>query len=1019
MCLVVSFYRGKILGRERSYPIVLDLGFGSWTISCVRSLGHGTFTLSCQLILFTMTSDDAPSPATTTAAAPSDQQTAAIAAPTTTPPPPPAAASSSTKLPKDKVPFPVGPAGKRELRLALKATTNPALTIQEFQESHSLHTMTAKAFRTVPAAKYKNTRKNQTAGALETLDSDSVMTFLSHLGVRQHEVHKRVSDALLQHLCDEIRKTEQNQQDEPSLPLLDLLQACWVYSTTISELRPVLWALLKQLGAQTPLAVLIALTEREDDDNDNNAGLGALRHAEIFRPLPLSLKRMCWEADWDNRIVLPAVADPTLFSEPLSYLNQVRKTILYETVHAHVEAYLHNAPLCAAANRTYCLTVSERRIVTTQRRALTKSTTITAAGPDTAALTSGKAVSHLRNLLCDTSYRPKLLCAILSMLMAKHGSCHVEFLGGSHHLHCTLVADLLLSAGGPLPKAYTDVLTLTRVLDDMVQEANVSNASLAKIQAVLKLIFQPDPGDTITTTATASLEGSHVTTMSKPCAIEYAPTTSVLRQMNRLITEGLTSMKENDPQQLFLNPVTDAIAPGYSHVIKQPMSIVTMEQKVDTNAYNSISEWEIDVKLMYKNCIDYNRGAAGQWFRSEANRQAKIFREEIFSKAKRLYQNEISKRKVSQMSDISSFQNNENKRSKTGPDMSPLDPSTKKRKKDKEEHLPSMPALAAMLLSDPFVVRLLLARVLRELRQGVIMGQSLPCAHAVVPSILQILQIARWSKQICAVKGKKYFIPAVGFKESEEDRIAMASFVSLRRCIPMLVRLLLEAELDRRVAIGGDFYDATQSSAVLQSPPPLTEWDGNEHVPIVAAMMRDSLIQICQPGNKNETSLPVTFPKFVSALLLVSNNLQGDRTFFECLSYALLRHKMKLPRLTRDAIFNSWLLWLQNEGSMMSVAHECLMALLNDWAGLGNILLPRETLLGFVDNLLETVDSTETKQFVAMWTSSSKEFAPVRKQYDRMLAQLPEASVFQWKAKYGIEQTEQETMDVDSAMTVQ
>ncbi|EEC51951.1 predicted protein, partial [Phaeodactylum tricornutum CCAP 1055/1] len=58
----------------------------------------------------------------------------------------------------------------------------------------------------------------------------------------------------------------------------------------------------------------------------------------------------------------------------------------------------------------------------------------------------------------------------------------------------------------------------------------------------------------------------------------------------------------------FLNPVTDEIAPGYSKVIKHPICIAAMEDKVESHKYNSPSDWEGDVNLMYKNCIDYNRG---------------------------------------------------------------------------------------------------------------------------------------------------------------------------------------------------------------------------------------------------------------------------------------------------------------------------------------------------------------------------------------------------------------------------
>jgi hypothetical protein len=185
-------------------------------------------------------------------------------------------ASATNNLPA----FPVGPAGKRELKRALVKSTDPAKTISTFQQRHSLHSMVARAFGTTPSYEYRATRKNSTvmnattaaatatatAAALsaasaaparktvETLDTDSVMTFLSHLGVRQHEVHKRISDTLMKALVDEIRKSGNNSGGGSGMGgahrdrLLDLLKSCWMYATTIPELRPVLWAVLRQLG---------------------------------------------------------------------------------------------------------------------------------------------------------------------------------------------------------------------------------------------------------------------------------------------------------------------------------------------------------------------------------------------------------------------------------------------------------------------------------------------------------------------------------------------------------------------------------------------------------------------------------------------------------------------------------------------------------------------------------------------------------------------------------------------------
>lgn len=498
--------------------------------------------------------------------------------------------SSPSKSTKKAPIFPVGVAGKRELRKALKNASGVEV-IKKFQQSHTLHAMMALAFETQPRYKIKTRSKEKET--IESLDTDSVMEFLSHLGVTSYDVHKRISDTLLKQLEDEIRKTTNDDQ-----PLFELLMDAWVYAVALPELRPIIWAILRQLGEKTPPVVLKALAERDEKE-------GSLKHEEIYRPLPALLKKLVWEADWSDRIPL----EPD--EEPAAYLKMVSTTILYETMYPCVQQYCSNKLLVDSANFPFVTSSRDRRFATTHRRALT-STATSQSAPGAASLvrganasnnsdqpTSGKAIAQLRLYLTDSSgsksvYRPQLLYALLSILIGEHGNQKQTFLGGSAFLHCTLVSDILLSAGGPLPKTYHHVHSLARSLDECVQEGNITDENIVKIQNLVKHIFQPDAAADEKTEAPKKKEAE---------SAEDSLTNAAKRQLNRIVTEGISAMKETDPQSLFLNPVTDAIAPGYSRIIKKPMCISMMEEKVFNGTYTSVDEWEQDVKLMYKNCI--------------------------------------------------------------------------------------------------------------------------------------------------------------------------------------------------------------------------------------------------------------------------------------------------------------------------------------------------------------------------------------------------------------------------------
>lgn len=57
---------------------------------------------------------------------------------------------------------------------------------------------------------------------------------------------------------------------------------------------------------------------------------------------------------------------------------------------------------------------------------------------------------------------------------------------------------------------------------------------------------------------------------------------------------------------IFASPVTEDIAPGYEEIINQPMDLSIIRQKIESDKYESISDFVSDAKLMFDNCRLYN-----------------------------------------------------------------------------------------------------------------------------------------------------------------------------------------------------------------------------------------------------------------------------------------------------------------------------------------------------------------------------------------------------------------------------
>ncbi|XP_061530901.1 bromodomain-containing protein 9 isoform X2 [Phycodurus eques] len=74
-----------------------------------------------------------------------------------------------------------------------------------------------------------------------------------------------------------------------------------------------------------------------------------------------------------------------------------------------------------------------------------------------------------------------------------------------------------------------------------------------------------------------------------------------------LLEHFIRQLQRKDAHGFFAFPVTDAIAPNYSMIIKHPMDFSTMKDKITNNEYNTVTEFKADFKLMCDNAMVYNR----------------------------------------------------------------------------------------------------------------------------------------------------------------------------------------------------------------------------------------------------------------------------------------------------------------------------------------------------------------------------------------------------------------------------
>ena len=520
------------------------------------------------------------------------------------------------------------------------------------------------------------------AGA-KAFEPQSVMTFLSHLTefeVKYHTVHTQLAHRMRRSVEEHIAKLEMTSSMHVQF-LLGLLKSVWQVYLNASEdvnVRAVLVAVLKKLGQKnTPKVLLQRLAQRRAQPKQQcaeqvsivaNDFSSWLKHGELFPLLGLPMQRAIFVADFELHA-------SSIFNQPIAMTNEEKSNdeddsknlesaksvssynknqsmpILNEIIMKALEQYKlgdENVNECAqsegvskasvlvrSAENSFVNSTRERRVNTQQLRRSN----------------GNKGLKEIKEMIGDDIV---MLEAVLGLLVCYHGILMKNghgielstnnILGESRYLHCSLVSDILLSFPCQLPKSYVDLGILAKTLDTCVRDGDVSDHNLAKIQNCLRPLFTASRNDKIKNEQVetknkgerdnTSIKSSKATLKAK-ITISKEDREFNEKLMKRVLGAAVAAMRESDPQQLFLNPVTDAIAPGYSRVISKPICVLNIEKKIDDSLYASLDDFNQDVQTMFNNCILYNIGKEGTWFRTEAKRQNKVFKGMILPQAQR------------------------------------------------------------------------------------------------------------------------------------------------------------------------------------------------------------------------------------------------------------------------------------------------------------------------------------------------------------------------------------------------
>ena len=105
----------------------------------------------------------------------------------------------------------------------------------------------------------------------------------------------------------------------------------------------------------------------------------------------------------------------------------------------------------------------------------------------------------------------------------------------------------------------------------------------------------------------SSITASHSQTMSPRIDPEALDVESPsFRAWKKNILLLWKTAAQNKYAHIFMHPVTDDLAPGYSATVRRPIDLTTIKRKIDTNEIRTTAQFHRDMLLMFHNALMYN-----------------------------------------------------------------------------------------------------------------------------------------------------------------------------------------------------------------------------------------------------------------------------------------------------------------------------------------------------------------------------------------------------------------------------